>query len=72
VMSAIGQYRKLLVLSIGSSREFVEQRFRFLQVTGVEALGKPVIDRGEQSASLGLLALIAPESGETDGGPQLE
>ena len=33
--------RELLVISMASSREFVEQRLRFLQVTGVEALGEP-------------------------------
>jgi hypothetical protein len=68
----VGPNTGSVIHSVALSREFVEQRLCFLKVTGVEALGEPTVDRGEQSASLGLLALIAPESGETDGGPQLE
>jgi hypothetical protein len=61
-----------LVISLALSREFVEQRLRFLQVKGIEALGEPPVDRREQSAGLRVLALLTPESGKTGRGPQLE
>jgi hypothetical protein len=43
-----------------SSRKLVEQRLRFFQICGVEALGEPAIDRGEQIAGLGAPALLSP------------
>ena len=70
--SLMGQHRKLLVISMASSREFIEERLRFLQIAGVKAFGEPAIDWREQSAGLRVLALVAPESGKTDRGSQLE
>ena len=52
--------------------EFDEQSLGLSQIGRVEALGEPPIDRREQSEGLRVLALGAPESGETDRGPQLE
>src|SRR5262249_5663324 len=41
-----------------------EQRFRLLQNRGAEALRKPAVNRREQIASFGALALVAPQPGE--------
>jgi hypothetical protein len=71
-MSVSCQDRKSSVTLMALSRELVEQRLRFLQVAGVEAFGEPAVDRREQTVGLRLLALVAPESGETDRGSQLE
>jgi hypothetical protein len=43
-----------------------------LQDRRVEAFGEPVVDRREEIASLGALALVAPEAGEAGGGAELE
>jgi hypothetical protein len=51
-----GQYR-----DCGSGIQLIEQRLRFLQIEGVEAFGKPTVDRSEKIARLFPLALIAPE-----------
>ena len=40
------------------SRQLVEQRFCFFQITHVEAFGEPLICRREQLARLGALALL--------------
>ncbi len=55
---------------ITTLRQFVEQRFGILQIGGVEALGEPAVDRGEQRVRLGGLALVAPQPGEAGGGAQ--
>src|SRR5215468_9240094 len=55
-----------------ASREFVEQRLRFLQVTGVEALCEPPVDRRKQCPRVRDLALTAPEPGKSGCGAQLE
>src|SRR6516162_624920 len=52
------------------SRQLVEQRLGFFQVGGVEALGEPPIDRGEQLARLAPPALLVPEPGEAGRGAQ--
>ncbi len=44
------------------SRQLIEQRLRFLQVGGVEPLGEPAVDRGEQLAGLTLPAPQAVEA----------
>src|ERR1700730_13937382 len=51
--------------------QLVEQGLGLLQVKRDEALGEPVVDRGEEITSFGALALITPEAGEADGGAQL-
>src|SRR6478752_2043372 len=44
-----------------SCRKLVEQRLGLLQIKRIEAFGEPVVDRGEQIASLFPLVLVAPE-----------
>ena len=51
-------------LRLPMSTELVEQRFGILEVSGVEALGEPAVDRGEEIVGLSAFALIAPQSGE--------
>jgi len=51
-------------------REIVQERFRRLEVSGVEALGEPVVDRLEQRSSISGSALIAQQPGEAHRGPQ--
>ena len=52
-----------------SSVQLIEQRLGLLEHRRIEAFGKPVVDGREQIASLGSIALVAPEAGETGGGP---
>jgi hypothetical protein len=42
------------------STELVEQRLSVLQISGVEALGEPAVDRREQVKGLGAPALLRP------------
>jgi hypothetical protein len=53
------------------STEFLQQRLRILQISGVKALGEPAIDRGQQGTRLGPLALLLPEAAQARGDPQL-
>ncbi len=46
------------------SNQLVEQRLRFLQIGGVEPLGEPVVDRGDEVASFGGLALGGVRAGK--------
>ena len=57
---------------ISSSRQLIEQRLRLLQVGGVEAFGKPAIDRGDEVAGFGAPALLAPQPGEIADGAQFQ
>ena len=57
-----GSCRSLWVFT--SSRQFVEQRLCLFQIGGVEALGEPAVDRGEEIAGFGAPALLAPQPGE--------
>ena len=43
------------------SRQLIEQPLCFFQIGGVEALGEPTVDGGEQIMSLGPPALLAPQ-----------
>jgi len=52
--------------------QLVEQRLRLDQVARVEALGEPAVDRGEEVARLGALALVAPQAREARRSAQLE
>ncbi len=45
-------------------RQLVEQRLRLLQIGGVEPLGEPAVDRCEEVAGIGGLALGVPQPGE--------
>ena len=58
-------YRKLGRL--GLSHEFREQRFGLRQITRLEPLREPPVNRSEQFASLLRLALVAPEACEAHG-----
>src|SRR3982751_3062537 len=53
------------------SCQLVEQRLGRLQDRSVETFGEPTVDRRKQVTRFRLPALVAPEPGETDGGPQL-
>ena len=44
--------------------EFFQQRLGLLQVGGVEALGEPAVDRREQLACFGPLALALPQAAQ--------
>lgn len=50
--------------------QFVEQRFGVLQVGGIEALGKPVVDYCEHRTRLVALASLSQQLCETHGGAQ--
>ena len=52
--------------------KLVEERLGVLQILRVEALGEPVVDRGEERAGLVASPLIAEQAGQARGGPQLE
>jgi len=49
-------------------RQFGEERFRVLQIGGVEPLSEPAVNRRQQFKGLGALALVAPEPGEVHRG----
>jgi hypothetical protein len=55
-----------------SSARFVEQVLGCLQNRRIETFSEPTIDRSKQITCLGLLALVAPKTGEADGGTQFE
>src|SRR5215468_2803358 len=55
-----------------ASLQLVEQCLGVDQVARIEALGEPLVDRGEEIARFGALALIAPEAREARRGAQLE
>jgi hypothetical protein len=59
-------------MPVADSRQLVEQRLRFFQIGGVEALGEPAINRGEQIAGLGAPALVAPQPREACRGTQFK
>jgi hypothetical protein len=54
-----------------SRGELLEQRLGFLQDRRVEPFGEPSVDRREEIARFGVFALVAPQTGEADGGAQL-
>src|SRR5215475_7783917 len=53
------------------SLQLIEQRFRVLQIARVEALAEPGVDRSENVARFGALALIAAQAREARRGAQL-
>ena len=57
---------------VGRSHQLLEQRLGVDEVARVEAFGEPAVDRGEEVARFGALALIAPEAREARRGAQLE
>ena len=50
----------------------VQQCLRLLQVSGVESLGEPAVDLGQEPARFKALALLLPEATEAHGGAQLQ
>src|ERR1700732_4769012 len=52
------------------SAQLAEQFLRLLQIGGIEALGKPAVDRREKIAGFSAAALVAAEPGEARGGAQ--
>src|SRR6516225_10446809 len=52
-------------------RQRVQQRLGLLEVGRVKALGEPAVDRCQQLASFGALALVLPEASQAGGGAQL-
>src|SRR4051812_46425642 len=52
--------------------ELGEKGFRLLQILGVEALGKPAVDRGQQLIGVLALALTLPQAGEAHHSLKLE
>jgi len=66
------EYRHAVELGGRRTGEPGEERFGVAQVGGVEALGEPGVDGGEEVAGLVQLAAIGPEAGEGSGGTQLE
>jgi hypothetical protein len=63
VVSEAGIRMVLLRMLIPGSRQRVEQRLCLFQVGGVEALGKPAVDRREEVAGFGMPTLLAPMPG---------
>jgi hypothetical protein len=47
--------------------ELIEQRLGFLEISGVKALGEPVIHRGEEVIGFLAFALLLPEASEAGG-----
>src|SRR5262249_6478819 len=66
--------RRTVTAEVGTPRsgQLVEQRLRLDEVTRVEALGEPGVDRGQQRAGFGALALALPEAGKARRSTQLE
>ena len=52
--------------------QLLQQSLRVQQVAAVEALGEAAVDRGEEGARFGALAVIAPQAGEAGRRAQLE
>jgi hypothetical protein len=50
----------------------VEQRFGLLQDRSAEAFGEPAVDRCEKVTGFGVLAFVAPETGEAGGGAEFK
>src|SRR6185369_8690018 len=59
-------------VAVRSTSQLFQQCLRVDEVLCVEAFGEPGVDRGEQVARFGALALIAPQAGEARRGAQLE
>src|SRR5262249_56798992 len=55
----------------GGSGERLQQRLGLLQVSGVEALGEPAVNRRERLARLILLALMLPKPSKAHAGSLL-
>src|SRR5712692_509750 len=54
------------------SRQRLQQRLGLLQVGRVKAFREPAVDRGQQRACLGPLALVLPQPRQAHGGAQLQ
>ena len=61
---------ELLRMLISRSRQFVEERLRVFEIGCVKTLGKPTIDRREETAGFAVAALFTAEPGEAYRGTQ--
>ena len=52
------------------SPKFLQERLGFLEVGGVKALGEPAVDRRQQLAGFGALALALPQASQAGGGAE--
>jgi hypothetical protein len=48
--------------------QFLQQRFRLLQILRIKPFSEPVVDLGQQLVSFGFLALLLPKTGKTRSG----
>ena len=62
---------KAALLTASLLRQRLQERLGILQVSGVKALRKPAVDRGQEFVGLGPPALLLPQAGEAHGGAQL-
>ena len=53
-------------------RQFLQERFSFLQIFGVKPFGEPIIDRSEQFSGFRGLALLLPQTAQARGGTEFE
>ena len=51
-------------MTSSASRQLGEEFCGFFQIGGIEALGEPAVDRGEEIAGLSAPALFAPQTGQ--------
>ena len=58
--------------TIALSRQFVQPRFRLLEVSGVKAFGKPAVHLRQLAAGFVVPFLVLPQPGQAHGGAQLE
>ena len=60
------------IIVFGLRRELAQESPCLFEVSGVEALGEPAVDRREQIESFHPPALLAPQSGEITDGAQFQ
>jgi hypothetical protein len=53
-------FEEIFILRTKKLSEFLKERLPFLQIERIEPFGEPVVDRGQQFASLRHLGLTAP------------
>lgn len=57
------------LFGLGGSRELVQERLRYLKVSGIKAFGKPVIHFSQKLDSRITLALFLPQLAQAYGSP---
>ena len=63
---------RLLDMPTARSRQLIEQPLRFFQISGVEALGEPAVNRRQKLVRFGPPSLFAPEPREARRGTQFQ